>query len=191
MLKWNWLTFVWFDLYRRGDGDEKFFFNIFAFFFALIPFFIIGASLDSYLLPTGWSILIGALSGIGLMQSTFFVGRLHYLEGIDNSYSHNLRADMERYYKLPKEDRKEFPRNINEIVRNPHLTPYQKSDLSSSLGKTMSAIEERNRQKKVAVEYNIDIDGVLEHLEMVRHGVKEETAVYKQFNDPKVITGRL
>lgn len=189
-LKSKFWEHTFFDLYNKGDDIDQMMGTIFGTVVGVfLSFITIGPLLD---LATGLPGLIwlpiALLFGPVLLQGLFRIGRLHRLHGIENLSSRNI---MRRYYSLSKEDRKEFPANIEQAIRNPHLTNGQRFKLADNMASTMDAINARNAAKQQAIKYDINIDDVLEQLEQARNGVRVEAAVYKEYNDPKVITGRL
>ncbi len=209
MLNWNWLQALWFNLYEEGDGEEKFFFNIFG----LIPIFIffvtLGPLLDVLFFGTGTAILIAVSTGFIATQASFFAGRLHPLHGIDGDYlghtswydngnnpcgksgyhSHrDFRELGEHYLELPKADRKELG-PILKAFKNPDLSYAQKEALSCKTDDALRAITERNEARDALVvtpKVEAEISGILERLESAKMGAEVELEVYREYGDKEL-----
>lgn len=172
---------------KEVDVEDRIMYNFLGHLAGVLIWFLIVWPLDA-LLPVVPAILISIVIAEGALQGMFNLGRLHALYGIEDEpynyrQSHSLRSNMRRYYALPKADRREFPSNIETLVRNPDLTAQQKHDLSENLEDTLRAVEKRNEVRNRVARRNIDISDTLAELERARQGVNAETEVYVKYKD--------
>lgn len=112
--------------------------------------------------------------GRGLPKS----GYSYYYDGYRGEYNFPDRA--QEYFSLSKEDRRSYPANILELMRDPDLTHEQRAQLDKTMRELYNDIQERNRQRRLVTKRNVDITPYLEHMEDQRPGIKEQTKTYKE-----------
>lgn len=112
--------------------------------------------------------------------------RLHKAYGIQTKASRyssgpdNLKR-AKKYLALSKEDRKLFPANILETLKNKSLTDTQRKILDNEMDAVFKQINERDAALFVLEEREVDISGVVEALQQGREHAAIAARTYEEF----------
>jgi len=170
-------------------ADWVFYNGMVALFGAVAGMFLFGIPLD--LLGLGdLGFYMGIITGILVSMILIRLGKVykgHSLEedfdyGVRSTLSWEFRTRAREYFSLPPEDRRLYPDNVIELMRDPDLTSQQKHDLDTSLSNLYADILERDRQKRLLEKRHIDLSGVMAEIESNRRYIKIDTDTYKEFS---------
>jgi len=142
-------------------------------------------------------VCVGALTlgwlGVFIMLFVFMVsnllwwtvpelGRIHKLHGLPaHGWSANaLRRLGEKYLDLSKEDRKEYPHDFLEIIKDPLLTAAQEKELIKTFDDLNFSIQQRNYEREQLTRKHVDITAALQIARDNTAGVEEERKVLKE-----------
>lgn len=134
-------------------------------------------------------ILGGGLSPwLFLFSPVFFilpaVGMLHPLYRAPKSArwreNYDLRYEGNYYRCLPAEDKALYPYNIIKTITDPDLTSEQAKALDTEMENLRNSIEDRNRQRRLAVKKHLDISDYLTSMKEAQASVQIETDTYKE-----------
>lgn len=110
------------------------------------------------------------------------LGRISPLYGLNSHGWHGdpMRRLGEQYLSHTKEDRREYPHDFLEIIKDPLLTKKQKDELTNTFTALHKTINERNHQREQLSRRYSDISGALEFARQNRDGIEEETRTLKE-----------
>lgn len=153
-------------------------------------------ALSAPLIASGFgdiSLVIGAAAGIVISSIIPRLGKVYkghsltwdddWVDGVGRRVRRvwNFRARAREYFSLPAADRALYPTDIIEAMRDPDLTIQQKHDLNDVLRTLYEDICERERQIRLANKRQVDVSGIIEHVNTSREHIKLETNTYKEW----------
>jgi hypothetical protein len=96
------------------------------------------------------------------------------------NYSY-LRQEARYYLKMSRSERREYPSNTLDLLRDPHITDEQKEQIAGEMRELRIAITQRALERAALRAKHVDIDGALAVLRDNTSGIKEETKAYQEF----------
>jgi hypothetical protein len=92
----------------------------------------------------------------------------------------DLRYEGQYFRCLPSEDKALYPYNILKTITDPDLDDAQAKQLDKEMTKLRISIEDRNKQRRLAVKKHLDIADLLESMKEAQASVQIETDTYKE-----------
>lgn len=172
------------------DAVEWMFINgAVAIFSAIFGMFALGIPLDLFGLGD-LGFFLGMLGAIPVGLTLIRLGKVYKGHSLENDFDYGIRSHLSwefrirarEYFSLPPEDRRLYPDNVIELMRDPDLTSQQKHDLDTSLSSLYADIQERNRQKRLLEKNHVDLSGVMEHIEFNREHIRSDINVYRELS---------
>jgi hypothetical protein len=121
---------------------------------------------------------------LNLVQLTvpFWGHRVSVFRGIpDWYYDASPLTYARRYYDLPPKDKANFPSNILDTLRNPHVSDGQKKRIAMEMRDTFNAMTRREEARNALLVRHVDIDHVLESIKEQRKAVESDTETYREY----------
>lgn len=175
---------------RAEDNGERCFIIGMTAIIALLPAIGLSAIIDVLLFGgSGVGLAIGMPLGFILIHLCTRLSRVYKGYGLptytDYSYSggraYNFPERAREYFSLPKADRSLYPHNIIEIMRNPDLEFNQRAVLNTKMRGLYAGIQERDKQKRLLTNRDVDIEHILEYMNDSRRGLDSDIETYKEF----------
>jgi hypothetical protein len=92
----------------------------------------------------------------------------------------DLRHEGQYYRTLPKSDKALYPHDILKTITDPDLTEEQCKVLDQKMEKLRYSIEDRNKQRRLAVKKHIDVDSIAQYMDESKASIDIETNTYKE-----------
>ena len=164
-----------------SDGEDQALRALVGSIPGLVLGLITGATLDSLFLPSG--IAIAIFIGISVFVTLAF-SQLHRVSALRQVpylyWGVNPRVETRYYLRMTKEERREYPRDILAVMRNPDVTEKQKARLAEQMRELRRQIEEKREVAAKLKARHVNIDSILAVLEDNTQGVASEVETYRE-----------